>query len=93
MRAGRGGLLCDVAAVEVGGDHDRGDRGDDRQSDTGAGLVDRARVDGDGRAFQLRLTRKGRRVYFAASATLVEVFEQVTRENTLVTRLLATRTA
>jgi DNA-binding MarR family transcriptional regulator len=56
------------------------------------GLVDRTRVDGDGRAFQLHLTRKGRRVYFAASETLVETFDQAARENPLFDQLLAVRT-
>ena len=56
------------------------------------GLVDRARVDGDGRAFQLHLTRKGRRVYFAASETLVDTFDQAAREDTLLDQLLAART-
>lgn len=56
------------------------------------GLVERTRVDGDGRAFQLRLTRKGRRVYFAASATLVEAFERIRRERPLVSRLTAAST-
>ncbi|MDT0329870.1 MarR family winged helix-turn-helix transcriptional regulator [Nocardiopsis lambiniae] len=56
------------------------------------GLVDRGRVDGDGRAFQLKLTRKGRRVHFAASSTLVEVFERIHREDPVVARLLAART-
>lgn len=57
------------------------------------GLVDRDRVDGDGRAVQLNLTRKGRRVYFAASETLVSTLEQVSRENTSIARLLDSRNA
>lgn len=40
------------------------------------GLVEREQVDGDGRAFQVRLTRKGRRVYGASSESVVELLEQ-----------------
>ena len=56
------------------------------------GLVDRTRVDGDGRALRLHLTRKGRRVYFAASETLVEAFDQAARDNPLFDQFLAVRT-
>ncbi|MDE3723975.1 MarR family transcriptional regulator [Nocardiopsis sp. N85] len=57
------------------------------------GLVDRARVDGDGRAFRIRLTPRGREVHAAASVTLVEVLDRAAREDSPVTRLLGARTA
>lgn len=46
------------------------------------GLVERIRDEADGRAFRLRLTRKGRRVYAASSLTLAEVMSQVAAEET-----------
>lgn len=57
------------------------------------GLVERARLDGDGRAYRLLLTRKGRRVYRAASDTLIELLGQVSREDTPVGRHLGAKIA
>lgn len=37
------------------------------------GLVEREKMENDGRAFQIRLTRKGRRVHGAAAETVAEV--------------------
>lgn len=41
------------------------------------GLVDRAKVDGDKRAFQINLTRKGRRTFQAASSTVASSLIQI----------------
>ncbi|WP_051461655.1 MarR family winged helix-turn-helix transcriptional regulator [Tomitella biformata] len=51
-------------------------------------LVERERVEVDGRAFQVRLTRKGRRVHGAAAATLVEVLKQAEAASGPVSELL-----
>lgn len=56
-----------------------------------ADLVDRERVEGDGRAFQIRLTRKGRRVFHAASDVVSEVLHEASNEDTPIARLLAAR--
>lgn len=41
------------------------------------GLVDRAKVAGDKRAFQINLTRKGRRTFQAASSTVAASLIQI----------------
>ncbi|GHC73680.1 hypothetical protein GCM10007079_07840 [Nocardiopsis terrae] len=52
------------------------------------GLVDRERVAGDGRAFQLRLTDEGHRVHSRASTTLARTLEEATREHPPLAELL-----
>jgi DNA-binding MarR family transcriptional regulator len=52
------------------------------------GLVERARVAGDGRAFQIQLTPEGGRVYTEASKTLIGTLEEATGEHTPLAGLL-----
>ncbi|WP_050668828.1 MarR family winged helix-turn-helix transcriptional regulator [Luteipulveratus halotolerans] len=53
------------------------------------GLLKRVRDEADGRAFQLRLTRKGRRVYAASSGTLAQLLAQIAAEGTPLSAQLA----
>lgn len=52
------------------------------------GMVERSRDGNDGRAIQCRLTRKGRRVYAAASETMAEVLREAAQGQTAVAKLL-----
>lgn len=53
------------------------------------GLVEREKMEHDGRAFQVRLTRKGRRVHGAAEETLLEVLARESEATGPVPKLLS----
>ncbi len=45
------------------------------------GMVVRSKLHGDGRAYQINLTRKGRRVLNASSVTVMQCFDQIASGN------------
>lgn len=55
------------------------------------GMVERARDGNDGRAFQVRLTRKGRRVYSSAAETVATIVAGAAEDSNPIASLLKSK--